>query len=225
MKNILIIETIYLLLITIPSFIIFLKTRNLYEFSKYKGLRYYSNAFFFLAIGFLTRYIVMILKVLQGNFLTIQTFDILTLIMELFLILPGFFLFYSLFWQRFEKKHYSKRTFLNCNIFSFTIYLIAIILALADMMIRSFTFMYYSQIIIFSIASIIALRKYLSKKNNYRQLYLIGLVLFLIVWIINLVAQNLIDTIPSMRFYAYLFTISAVMILFYVNMKLTKDLE
>ena len=219
MLQIIIIETIYLLLIVIPSMTVFFRTRSLYRFSSYKGLMYYSSAFLFLSLGFLIRYLIMLSRIFEGNLDTIKDFGAHTLIMEFFLILPGFFLLYSMIWHRFEKHHYSSRH----TIAQLIIYTLAIIIAASDTSIRSFYLMYASQIAVFLIASIISLKKYLKNKNNFLQLHFIAMIMFLIVWSINLIAQQTIDIIPMMRLYAYLATVAGCMILLHITLKLTSD--
>jgi hypothetical protein len=219
MKEALLLETIYLILLIIPTLFIYLKTRKLYKFSGYKGINYYSKAFLFLSIGFIIRYIVMISKILQNNFQTIQEFNIITIIMEFFLIVPGLFLLYSMIWQRFEKSHYSHKF----TISQLIIYFIALSIALIDMYLGNFIFMYTSQILIFFIASIISYNKYLKNKNNFLQLYFISMILFLFIWIINLIAQFTIDIIPILRVYTYLFTTATCFTLLYITINLLKE--
>lgn len=218
MENIIIIETIYMLVLALVSFLIYFYSRKPYKFSGYKGLRYYSSAFLFLGIGFIFRYIVIMSRLFKGNLGTIDSFNIVTLIMEFFLVLPGLFFLYSMIWRKFEKDFYS----LKRPIAQYFIYIIALAISVIDMFMQSFYVMYASQIIVFGLACVISLKKYIKKKNNFIQLYFIGMVLFLIVWVINLIAQYTIDSFPIMRFYAYLFTVFACFMLLYITFKLTR---
>lgn len=219
--QILMVETIYLLLVTAPAFYIFYNIRKIYNFSSYKGLRYLSNVFLFIVAAFSIRYIIMLTKILEGDMSTIQDFDLLTLMMEFFMVLPGFFFLYSLVWRRFEKAHYS----VGLNVYQLSIYALALIIAIIDTILGVFTLMYASQIILFLASSKISYTKYLKKKNNYRQMLFIAMVLFLFVWIMNLLAQYTIDIFPLMRLYAYIFTVAACMTLFFITIGLTRDLR
>lgn len=214
------IETIYTLLVIIPSLIIYYKTNKLYEFSKYRGIKYFSNAFLFLSIGFFIRYFIMINNVLAGyQHQTIQAHSLLLIVMAFFLILPGMFLLYALIWKNFEKKKYSKKPI---NIPVFFIYATSLILAITDYLMNSLILMYLSQILLFSVASIIAYKKYKKTKQYFRQFYFISMTLFLIIMIVNFIAQYTINTYPIMRFYAYITTIIAVFIFLYTTNKLIK---
>lgn len=219
MIDILLIETIYMLLLVIPSMIIYLKARNVYKFSNHKGIKYFSDAFKFLAIGFLIRYIIMIMKLIQNDFSTIKNFDIFTLMMEISLMMTGFLLLYSMTWKRFNHLNIFKK--INFPIIS--IYVLAFIFAFIDLIIKAFYMMYISQIFVFSIASIISYKNFNKKKTSIKQLYFISMILFFIVWTINLIAQYTIDIIPTIRLYAYLFTFSGSFIILYVTLKLTSD--
>lgn len=214
--TLILVETLYLFLLLIPSFIIFFKSREIYNFSRYKGLKYYSLAFLYISIGFLIRYVVMLTKLFEGKVGTITHLNIFVLIMEFFIVLPGFFLLYSLIWQNFEKKHFSSKiTFPQ-----YLIYFLAFLTAFADFIMQNLFMMYITQIILFLFATIIALNKYVKKKNNYLQLFFISMFLFFVAWTINFIAQYTIDQVPIMRFYAYIITFSVCFILLYMTLKL-----
>lgn len=219
MENILLIETIYLAVIVFCTLAIFFKARKLYSFSSYIGLKYYSSAFLYLALGFSARYLVMLIKISKGDPGVIADFGISTLVMGFFLVLPGLFLFYSMIWKRFEKEHYSGKLRLN----ELLIYLIAFAIAYIDTIIQGFLLMYLSQITLFAALSFISIKRYSKHKNNYLQLFSISMALFLLVWIFNLIGQYLISLIPTLRIYVYLLTLSACIILFSITIKLDSD--
>lgn len=212
------IETIYTLLIVIPSIIIYFRTSKLYTFSKYRGLKYFSGAFLFLAIGFALRYLVMLQKIIGGDlFQTIQRLDLMVSVMEYFMILPGMFLFYSLIWKKFEHNKYSKHP-INPSLTM--IYFLTLLLVILDFYLQSLISLYVSQIILFSAAAIISYINYKEKNQYFKQFYFIAMTLFLIISITNMIAQYTIDKIPIMRFYAYIITIITIWIFLYTTNKL-----
>lgn len=213
MLEIIAIETVYLLLVVFPAFFIFNRTRKLFSFSSYKGIRYISSAFLYLAVGFILRFIVMLSKNSLG---TIKTFGLLTLLMEFFLIMPGLLLLYSLVWQGFERSLFSRR-----SIALVLLHLIAAVIAVADWYLGSLILLYSSQIIAFAVASVLSFQRYTRKRNNFMQMYFMAMVLFWLVWVINLIAQYTIDMIPAMRLYAYGFTVAGLLMFFYMTIKLT----
>ncbi len=209
--QILLLESVYAFFIVIPAILVYLLTGKLYHFSHYKGISYFRNSFLFIAIGFLLRYLVMLTKIFSGNLLlTIDRFGILTSMMELFLILPGFFLLYSLIWKR-------SKILLPVLIFG------AITIVIVDFILQTLILMYISQMIAFFIAGIISLVHYSRNKNKIRFMYFVSMVLFLIVWTINLIAQATIEGLPIIRLYAYLITVVAVFLFLYMTIKLTSD--
>ncbi len=215
------IETLYAVLVIVPSLIIFYKTRKLYNFSGYKGLGYFSSAFLFISLGFLLRYIIILNKTLAGDpFGTIKNFDVLVAGMEFFIVLTGMFLLYSIVWRRFETSKYSGRI-INAPVLF--LYLLALVITILDFILETFILLYSSQIILFGAASIITYRNYRRKRLYSRQFMFISMFLFLIVMVINFFAKITIDQYPIIRFYAYLITVVAVFIFLYITNKLTGE--
>lgn len=211
-------ETLYVLMIAVPSIYIFSSIWKIYSFSSYRGLKYLAMAFLFFASGFIVRYVIMGMKIFSNNMGTIKTFGILTFIMEVLLMLPGFLILYSLIWRKIEKKHYAK----EINLHALCIYLIVSGIAFVDTLTKGFYGMYFSQILVFAIALGISIKRYSDLKNNFRQMYILTMVLFLVVWIINLAAQYTIDSLGYIRVYTYLLTVGGCMSFLYITQKLTK---
>jgi hypothetical protein len=218
--HIILLETMYALLIILPSLLVYFRTSKLYSFSKYRGLKYFSNAFLFIAIGFALRYIVMLRKIAGGDlFNTLQQFDVMLGLMEFFMILSGMFLFYSLVWKHFEKKQYSM-TSLNKPLFF--MYVGALVLVILDLLLQSFIMLYTSQIILFGLATILAYLNYREKKQYFKRFYFIAMALFLLIAVTNLLGQYTIDTFPIVRFYTYVITLVAVWMFVYMTNQLVK---
>lgn len=175
-------KIIYSLAITLICAIIVFKTDKLFRLSFHQGIRYFRNAFLFYGAAFLFRYILIpSLSKLFGkyNFIPRAFF-------EFFLIMAGFFLLYSLLWKKLE---YNQRTFksslLNRNILVF--YLMAIIIVILDIIWNKYAFMFLSQFITFSVASIISYNNYLQrgKHRKFSKFYFLAMVLSFIAWLLN----------------------------------------
>jgi len=175
-------KIIYSLAITLICAIIVFKTDRLFRLSFHQGIRYFRNAFLFYGAAFLFRYILIpSLSELSGKYNFIPR-----VFFEFFLVMAGFFLLYSLLWKKLE---YNQRNFksslLNRNILVF--YLIAIIIVILDVIWNKYVFMFLSQFIIFSIASIISYNNYLSKGKHrkFLKFYFLAMVLSFIAWLLN----------------------------------------
>ncbi|MCL5018774.1 MAG: hypothetical protein M1416_03365 [Candidatus Pacearchaeota archaeon] len=177
-------EALYTLIITSICMIIVLKTDRFFKLSLHNGIRYFRNAFLFFGIGFLVRYILG----LFSDF-SITNADIIKVIFEYFMIMAGFFLFYSLVWKKFASKNEYSSMF-NSKITLFNI--MAIVLALLDEVWNTYNFMFFSQIIIFSYTSVISLINYLKKSEKFKFLkfYFIGMLLVFAAWILNFLAAS-----------------------------------
>lgn len=210
LNQILLMETVYALLVVVSCLLIFFRTRKIYLFSRHKGVRYFSYAFLFLAIGFMIRYSVMMTKLWQGNLMeTINQFGLMTAAMEFFMILPGFFLLTSLNWKKFDKYFYG-------------FVLAAFFIAVADLIFQSMLLMYLSQVTVFFFAALLSYDKS-RKRGKYMKLFSVSIILFLIVWLVNMIAQYTIGSFPMVRIYTYAITLVACFIFVYITMKLTKD--
>ncbi|MFW5746781.1 MAG: hypothetical protein ACOCWQ_04510 [Nanoarchaeota archaeon] len=209
------IETIYVLLVVLPSFLTYLKSRRIYQFSHYRPVHFFSLSFLWLSLAFLFRYAVMLVMIFleHQSLSTIQSSSILTILTEFFALLPGFFLVYSLFWRRFHPRF-----------IQITLYLAAALISIIDFVLGGFLLMYISQIGLFAVGSIIAYRRHRTSRGNarFKQLFTLCMLLFLIVWIANLAGQYLINLIPILRIYVYLITGGTALLFLHIVHQLTK---
>ncbi len=171
-----ILKLLFTIIVGIICFIIVLRTHKLFKLSYHQGIRYFRNAFFFYGLAFIFKYLIEIISPLVTK-----------LVFEFFLIMAGFFLLYSLMWKKFESKDKGADSSLfNSRIFLF--YALTIILVFLDYIWQSYCFMFGSQIILFTYASIISYINY--KKVGWRGfagLYFIVILLNLIAWAANFV--------------------------------------
>lgn len=180
-ENRLVLELLYALIIASICLAIVFKTDKYFRLSSHQGIRYFRNAFFFYGIAFIMRYIFEIFT----DF-SIDYAYLIKITFEYFLIMAGFFLFYSLIWKKIEIKN-SYSSLLNPKILIF--HFAALIIAVMDYLWNAYYFMFFSQIIIFSYASIISYLNY--RKNNrheFPKFYFIAMLMSLVAWILNLFA-------------------------------------
>jgi len=177
---------LYALAIGLVCAFIFIKTDKFFKLSLHQGIRYFRNAFFFYGVAFIARYIFGILS--DSNFKHIY---ITQIIFEYFIVMAGFFLFYSLIWKRFESsKDIPFSSLFNARIAIF--HLMAIVIAVLDYLWGDYDFMFFSQIIIFFCASMIAYFNYRKdrKKHQFLKFYFIAMLLSLGVWVLNFLAET-----------------------------------
>lgn len=191
--------------------IIVVKTDRLFGLSEHQGIRYLRNAFLFYGIGFIVRSLLEI-KYFPTNLLHI--------LFEFFLIMAGFFLLYSLLWKRFKTPTESSSLF---NPWILVFYLMALVIATIDNLWSTYVLMFFSQIILFTFASVIAFKNYIKKGKQHRFLkfYFAAMILNLSAWTLNAIAALY---LWRLRFVAGVYIINmAIFLLFlYGVIKITK---
>jgi len=103
-NNHLLFETLFSIIIVVSSGLIFYYTRKLYFLSRYRGIRYFSNAFLYFALSLAGRYVLVVLE----NYIPWVSNDHFIVISLLFFVvyaasIGGFYLSYSLVWKYIEK--------------------------------------------------------------------------------------------------------------------------
>jgi hypothetical protein len=163
--------------------IIFLKTDKFFKLSSHEGIRYFRNAFFFYGLAFLTRYFF-------GVFFDTEIGNIIIwAIFEYFIVLAGFFLLYSLIWKKFNSSDEYSSLF-NPRVIVF--HLMAVIIALLDVLGGSYNLMFFSQIIIFFYVSLISYSNYSKNpQRKFLKFYSVAMILELFAWILNLIAAEI----------------------------------
>ena len=178
-------EIFYTFIISLICMIIVLRTDKFFKLSSHQGIRYFRNAFFFYGIAFIARYIFEIFS----NF-PVSYASAAQIIFEYFFVMAGFFLFYSLVWKKFELNHKYTSSLFNSKIIIF--HMIAAVIALFDFLWQTYFFMFFSQIIIFAYAAVIAYMNYKKEKDRkkFSKFYFIAIILSLAAWILNLLAAS-----------------------------------
>ena len=166
---------VYTFLIAGICAIIVVKTDRLFGLSMHQGIRYLRNAFLFYGIGFIVRSLLGIPSLPR---------DLLNVLFEFFFIMAGFFLLYSLLWKRFKT---STRFSSLLNPWIIIFYLMALIIALVDNLWGTYILMFFSQIFLFSIASVISFKNYIKngRKHKFLKFYFAAMVLNLAAWALN----------------------------------------
>ncbi|HEY9246345.1 MAG TPA: hypothetical protein VIO11_05810 [Candidatus Methanoperedens sp.] len=173
------VELSYTLILVLICFMIYFKTREIYDLTKYEGINYFRMTFLFFGLAYIFRYL-HILFMLIG-----QTFDAYSL-MAIFRIFPiplvinGYFstlailsLTYSVIWEKLQIKH----TLLVFNA-------VAIIVSSIAFFSRSPYLLLLAQAVLLIFTVITACYFYI-RSRDFSQLFILY-VLFLLFWIVNL---------------------------------------
>ena len=169
------VELSYTLIVVFFCFMIYIKTREIYDLTKYKGIQYFRITFLFFGLAYLFRFAFVLFLLIRA------TFDVY-LLSSVFkfvpLILSGYFstmailsLTYSTIWKKIHFKH----TLLISNAIAILISGIALISLYPFPLILS-----QAVLLIFTIAYPIY-----SKSRKISPLFVLYIMFFLF-WIINL---------------------------------------
>ncbi|MFH1052903.1 MAG: hypothetical protein V1740_00645 [Candidatus Woesearchaeota archaeon] len=205
------IEFIYTILVVILCALVYFKTKEAYDLTKYKGIKYFRNAFLFFGLAYLARFLLHIIT------FTVFAFDFFVprrLFFPIAMIPVGylstlaiFYLTYSLVWKKINYPYF----FLFSNI-------IAILVSIAAFVSRSHILLTGLQIILLLFTGVISLSKHSKGKKKYhaRGLYL----LITIFWVISLFL------IGPNRFLPYeikaLFQVLSIIVFFTIYYKVIK---
>lgn len=170
------IELFYTLIIIILCFVIYYKTEEMYNLTKYNGIKYFRYAFLFFGLSYLSRIFIHLIK------LSIFAFDFIIphqFVFPIFMIPVGYFstmailfLTYSLIWKKFKFNKFIK----IANI-------LAIVISISAFMYHTPFILSFIQLPLIFILLYILLKKHSNKKkNNTLTLYF----LIAIFWIISL---------------------------------------
>jgi hypothetical protein len=206
----------YTLIVVFLCFMIYFKTREIYDLSKHEGINYFRITFLFFALAYIFRFL-HIFSMLVGI-----TFDTDSL-MEIFRIFPfsqvfyGYFstlailsLKYSIIW----KKLYIKHTLLLFNAIAILISGIAFISRLPFILI-------IAQVVLLIFTIILTCYFYI-KSRKFSQLFILY-VLFLLFWVVNLFALGPRRFIPFEIQTAFqIISIAVIGIIFYKVAKWTE---
>lgn len=171
-------KILYALIIATICVFIVIKTNKLFRISSHQGIRYLRNAFFFYGIAFIVRYFLGAIS-FQGDLNNIYNF-LIKIAFEFFIITAGFFLLYSLLWKKINIS-----SLFNKVVAVF--YALAFIIVFLDSLWKTNYFMLFSQVILFTCASIISFINYKKngRKHKFLKFYFMAMILSLIAWILN----------------------------------------
>ncbi len=170
-------ESVYTFIIIVLCFLVYFKTREIYELTKHKGIHYFRNAFLFFGLAYASRFFVHL--ILMGTIVLdfmipgkmVQSI-ISYLILSYFSTLAILYLAYSTIWKKLKSNHF----LIVSTMFALAIFALAVI-AQSLVLISAIQFVLLLATIIIS-----SLNKKDKKFSQSRVLY----ILLAVFWLINL---------------------------------------
>jgi hypothetical protein len=173
------VELGYTIILVFLCFMIYLKTREIYDLTKHEGINYFRMTFLFFGLAYIFRFLDIVSMLVTLTFDTQFFMDIFRII-PLPLVINGYFstlailsLTYSIIWKNLNIKH----TLLLFNV-------IAIIISSIAFISRSPFLLILAQAVLLIFTIVMACYFYI-KSRKFSQLFILY-VLFLLFWIINL---------------------------------------
>lgn len=206
-------ELIYSFVIILCSLMIYYSTKEMYELSSYKGIKYFRLSFLFFAIAYFFRYFIMFIL----GFLNIdQLFSpklAYSLSMIVFLYsscMAIFFLLHSVMWKKWGDNK------LLFNLFNF----IAIIISAVAISFRRIEIPLMVNILFFVFVSVILFVAYNDSKNKQKGKNLIAIYLMLFVFFFLNIVETLIPKFLQMyKLGVYIISIFIFMLILYKVIK------
>ncbi len=212
-------ELIYSFIIIICSLMIYHATKEMYQLSSYKGIKYFRQAFLFFAIAYFFRYSIKFLLAFFDAKGILETSPMFIGIISLFFYLyftsmAIFYLLYSIIWKNNSKN--SRRLFYIFNI-------VALVIALVGIFFTGPEMPFILNIILLIIAFIVLLTNQKDyKKKKERNLFIIYTLLF-IFGSLNIIDILVPDFFQFFQMALYLASISIFMIILYKVLKRVGD--
>jgi hypothetical protein len=193
-------ELIYSFVIIVCSLMIYFGTKELYELSSYKGLKYFRLTFLFFAIAYFFRsfikFILLYFNIKEIHEFSPMIFGNFTLLIFMyFSSLAIFYLLYSVMWKKWNGN--SKKVYL--------FHLLALAISLFVIISRSSWVYLGLNILLFAIVLIVVCisRRNARKKAKGHNLYAIYLLLSFF-WILNIIDILIPEFFQTFQLFVYL---------------------
>jgi hypothetical protein len=203
------IEVLYSFVIILCSLMVYYGTKELYELSSHKGIKYFRLSFLFFAIAYFFRSFIKIMVSLFGVN-AVREVPQFTGSLTLFIFVYAssmavFYLFYSVICKKWENK-------------SYLFHIIALIISLAIFIFQNAWIYFWFNVILFILLAAGIYIVHLNNKRKKNRFFIVYILLFAF-WILN-VADILIPTIiRSYQITVYLISIGIFMLILFKVLK------
>ncbi|MDD5133506.1 MAG: hypothetical protein PHD81_04730 [Candidatus Nanoarchaeia archaeon] len=212
-------EVFYSFIIIVCSLMVYFGTKELYELSSYKGIKYFRLSFLFFALAYFFRsFITFILSFF--NIGTIHEFSpifmpigpLTLLLFMYFSSMALFYLLYSIIWKKWDKN----------SIMVYTFHIIAVIISLVSIFSRRMEVLLGINIFLFIFVSSVFYVAHKDKKikNKWNNLYAVY-ILLLIFWVLNIIDILIPPFLQTFQMVIYLASCGIFLIILYKVLKKT----
>jgi hypothetical protein len=208
-------ELIYSFVIIICSLMIYIGTRELYQLSSYKGLKYFRQAFLFFAIAYFFRsfikFILMYFNIRALHEISPVIFGNFTLLIFMyFSSLAIFYLLYSVMWKKWNNN--SNKIYL--------FHILALVTSLTITLSKNILVYLGLNLLLFIIVliTVYTSNKNKKKKTKGHNLHTIYLLLSLF-WILNIIDILIPEFFQTFQFFIYLASILIFLMMLYKVLK------
>jgi len=204
-------EFLYTGIIVLLCFLIYFKTKEVYDLTKYEGIRYFRNAFIFFGLAYIARFALPFLQLSGAAFgiitQRIMVFPLFMVIVSYLSTMAIFYLTYSTIWKKIKYKNFI--TLSNIT---------AAALSIIAFLTRSPFILSMLQFLLLVFAIIITAKKHKKgKKKSYIKALYFSVFFF---WLINLFV---LDTRSFFRFeFKIIFQIISVIIFVIIFFRIKK---
>ncbi len=210
------IQLMYSFVIILCSLMIYASTKEVYELSSYKGIKFFRRAFLFFALAYFFRYFIAVLLIFFGirGILDISPLFVGVISLLLFLYssaMAVFYLSYSVIWKKWNHK-----------MKSYILHILAVMIAVIGVVFANEMTYFLINIIllIFVTVNLIVIHKEPRKKG--RNLLIIYTLLF-IFWVLNIIDILIPKFFQFYQLLIYLASISLFMTILYKVLKRVGD--
>jgi len=202
-------ELLYSFVIIVCSLMIYIGTKELYELSSYKGIKFFRQAFLFFAIAYffrtISKFFILFSYQKISPFHPIFLLSITSLIFIYFSFLAIFYLLQSFMWKKWNKWPHLIYLF----------HVLALLIAVATILSRShFFYLGANVLLLISIIIIVGIRYMGSDNKKSYNLYAIYLLLF-IFWILNIVDILIPRFLETAQLFIYLLSSGIFLLILY----------
>jgi len=208
-------ELFYSFVIITCSLMVYYGTKELYELSSYKGIKYFRQAFLFFALAYFFRSIIKFLLLYFGlngvidfSPITFGAFGLLTqLLFVYFSSMAIFYLLYSVMWKKWNQSSY--------NIYLFNI--AAFVIAFVSILSKNHFVHFGLNVFLLLIVIFVVYTSYKNKKKGHN-LYLIYL-LWSIFWILNIIDILIPNLFQGLQLFIYIASTLTFLLILYKVIK------